>query len=224
MKKLNRFLINRRNAYPLFCFIITSENALGKEAQDVPSKRILSKATSGAMAGIVGGMALASSFMGIDSQLGVPSGTFYKMIGLLVDLKGIDAIVFGFCVHISTAALIGSVFFVCSTFHRTLHISSFQKGVFAGGVTGLEVFAIFFLPINLFIMIPAVEQVTMNPAQYGLTLDDIQPIKQLLSNTDGILWGSLYLHLLYGVVMGFFAGAMLPHEYPTMPRKDSYQR
>ncbi len=192
-----------------------------KENQVVTSKKILSKAISGSMAGIVGGMALSSSFMGIDSQLGVPSGTFYKMIGLLVGLQNIDAIVFGFCVHIGTAALIGAVFFVCSTFHRVLHISSFQKGIFAGGVTGLEVFAIFFLPINLFIMIPIVEQITMNPGQYGFTLDEIEPIKRLLSNTDRILWGALFLHLLYGVVMGFFAGVMLPHEYPsTMPRKD----
>ncbi|MGI0004520.1 MAG: hypothetical protein ACREAX_04400, partial [Candidatus Nitrosotenuis sp.] len=134
-----------------------------KENNSIASKKILSKAISGSMAGIVGGMALASSFMGIDSQLGVPSGTFYEMIGFLVGLQNVNAIVFGFCVHISTAALIGAVFFVCSTFHRALHISSFQKGVFAGGVTGLVVFAIFFLPINLFIMIPALEQTTMNP-------------------------------------------------------------
>jgi hypothetical protein len=176
-------------------------------------KKILAKAISGSMAGIVGGMALASSFMGIDSQIGVPSGTFYKMIGLVMGLQDIDAIVLGFLVHMGTAALIGAVFFMCSTLHKALHISSFQKGVFAGGVTGLEVFAIFFIPINLFIMVPAVEQVVLSPAQYDLTVEETKPLATLLSNLDKILWGSLFLHLLFGVVMGYFAGAMLPSEY-----------
>lgn len=182
-------------------------------SQPKTSKKILSKAISGAMAGIVGGMALASSFMGIDSQLQVPSGTFYKMIGFLVGLQDINAIVIGFTVHMGTAALIGAVFFMCSTIHRLLNINSFQKGVLAGGVTGLVVYAVFFLPINLFVMIPSVEQITMNPELYGLTGDEVAPVSTLLSSSESILWGSLYLHLLFGVVMGFFAGAMLPPEY-----------
>lgn len=78
--------------------------------QPIAGKKILSKAISGSMAGIVGGMALASSFMGIDSQLQVPSGTFYKMIGFLIGLQEINAIVIGFIVHMGTAALIGAVF------------------------------------------------------------------------------------------------------------------
>jgi hypothetical protein len=183
-------------------------------------KKILAKAISGAMAGIVGGMALASSFMGIDSQIGIPSGTFYKMIGLLVGLQDAGAIVLGFFVHMGTAALIGAVFFMCSTLHKVLNISSFQKGVFAGGVTGLEVFAIFFVPINLLVMVPSVEQMVLSPTQYGLTMEEAKPIATLLSNLDRILWGSLFLHLLFGVVMGFFAGAMLPPEYkkPTLEK------
>ena len=179
------------------------------------TRKFLGKAKGGAMAGIVGGMALASSFMGIDSHVGVPPGTFYKMIGLLLGLQDMDAIVIGFFVHIGTAALVGAIFFMCSALHRVLNIRSFQKGILAGGVTGLVVFAIFFLPINLFIMIPAANEIIFNAAEYGLKAKEVEAITTLLSNTDQILWGSLFLHLLYGVVMGFFAGCMLPEEYKT---------
>ena len=76
---------------------------------------LLSNAKGGAMAGIVGGIALVALIFGIDSQLGVHSGTFYKMIGLLTGLEGMNAIVVGFLAHMATAALIGATFFVCST-------------------------------------------------------------------------------------------------------------
>ncbi len=180
---------------------------------------LLIRARSGAVAGIVGGMALASSFMGIDANVGVPSGTFYKMIGLVTGLQGMEAVVFGFLVHMATAALIGAVFFVCSTLHSILNITSFQKGVFAGGITGLQVFAIFFVPIHLFVMMPSTDQIILNANQFGLDVDEVQSITKLLSKSDSILWAALFLHLLYGVVLGFFSGIMLPQEYKELKAK-----
>lgn len=176
-------------------------------------KQVFGKAKAGAVAGIVGGMALASSFMGIDSHLSVSPGTFYKIVGLWLGLTATDAISVGFLVHMATAALIGAVFFVCSILHKILNITSFQKGVFAGGVTGLVVFAVFFLPINLFIMIPSVQQIIVDSDQFGLSVQETDSIKKMTENTEQILWGSLILHVLYGVVMGFFSGIMLPEEY-----------
>lgn len=180
---------------------------------------LLIRARSGAVAGIVGGMALASSFMGIDANVGVPSGTFYKMIGVVTGLQGMDAIVFGFLAHMATAALIGAVFFVCSTFHPVLNITSFQKGVFAGGVTGLEVFAIFFMPIHLLVMMPSIDQILLNADQFGLDIEEAKAITMLLSKSDSVLWAALSLHLLYGVVMGYFSGIMLPQEYKELKAK-----
>ena len=176
---------------------------------------LLSNAKGGAMAGIVGGIALVALIFGIDSQLGVHSGTFYKMIGLLTGLEGMNAIVVGFLAHMATAALIGATFFVCSTLHRILNITSFQKGVFAGGITGLEVFAIFFFPINQFIMMPAVEEIVIFSDRYDLSIKEVEAMRTVLANIDQILWGSLLMHVLYGVVMGYFAGAMLPGNYKT---------
>jgi len=124
---------------------------------EIKASEVLGKAKGGVFAGLVGGIALFSSFIGIDAQLEVEFGTFYKMIGISIGLDGVDAIVIGFFAHILTATLIGSVFYAISSLHRTLNIVTVPKGILAGGVTGLVVFALFFMPIHMLIMVPIIE-------------------------------------------------------------------
>ena len=56
------------------------------------SHKVLGKAKVGAMAGLVAGFALFSSFLSIDSSLDIPNGTFYKTIGMPLGIEGFDAI------------------------------------------------------------------------------------------------------------------------------------
>lgn len=170
-----------------------------------------SKAKVGCIAGLVGGFALFSSFFWIDSEVGVPFGTFYKAVGTVMGLDGMSAIVFGFFAHMLTAALIGAVFCVCSAFHRLLHISSVQKGIVGGAVTGLQVYAIFFMPITLYVMFPmlSAQASGLIPA----TQEDMALSKILVDTSSQILWGALVLHVLYGVVMGLFSSMLLYEEY-----------
>ncbi|WP_268542033.1 hypothetical protein [Candidatus Nitrosotenuis cloacae] len=170
-----------------------------------------SKAKVGCIAGLVGGFALFSSFFWIDSEVGVPFGTFYKAVGTVVGLDGMGATVFGFFAHMLTAALIGAVFCVCSTFHRLLHISSVQKGLVGGAVTGMQVYAIFFMPITLYVMLPmlSAQASGLIPA----TQEDMMISKILVDTFQQIMWGALVLHVLYGVVMGLFSSMILYEEY-----------
>lgn len=175
----------------------------------------LSKTKTGIGSGLVAGFALFSSFMGIDSHLNLPPGTFYEMVGTVVGLSDFAAIAFGFFAHMSTAALIGVVFCVVSTTHRALRIITVPKGVLAGGVTGLVVFAIFFMPIHTQVMVP-----TIDSQLQSSQIDEIKKssLTNLLEKRDQILAGSLLLHLLFGVVMGFFSGMMLHGEYKHVSR------
>lgn len=175
------------------------------------STEVYSKAKTGCVAGLVGGFALFSSFFWIDSEIGVPFGTFYKAVGLVVGLDGMAAIAFGFFTHMLTAALVGAVFCIFSLSHRMLRISSVPKGILGGAVTGLQVYAIFFMPITLYVMFPAIsEQATgLVPA----TPEDMRVAQILLETHDKILWGSLVLHVLYGAVMGLFSSMILYEEY-----------
>src|SRR5574340_871560 len=97
--------------------------------------------------------------------------------GLAGGLHGISATIFGVLLHILTAATIGVGFSICSSLHPLLHIRRFWKAVFAGGVTGLEVYAIFFMPITLYIMIPTIDAAASNPAFTASELDAVAVLK-----------------------------------------------
>lgn len=177
------------------------------------------KAKAGSVAGIAGGSALLASFFGIDSSLNLPPGSFYMMIGLAVGLHGIPAILFGSVVHMVTAATIGAVFCMCSMLHPALYLRSMWKGIFAGGVTGLEVYAIFFMPITLYLMIPALNAATGS----AMSGQEYLAVSVLKAHLVTIIWGALILHVLYGAVMGFFSGIILHEDYKKIPKKSLYE-
>jgi hypothetical protein len=177
------------------------------------------KAKAGSVAGIAGGVALLASFFGIDSSLNLSPGSFYMMMGLAVGLHGMPAILFGSIVHMVTAATIGAVFCMCSALHPALYLRSMWKGIFAGGVTGLEVYAIFFMPITLYLMMPALDAVTSS----AVSGQEYLAVSVLKAHLGIIIWGALILHVLYGAVMGFFSGMILHKDYKKIPKKSLYE-
>lgn len=175
----------------------------------------------GCVAGLVGGFALFSSFFWIDSEVGVPFGTFYNMVGMAVGLHGLSAIAFGFIAHMLVASLIGATFCICSIMHKMLNISSVPKGIIAGAITGIEVYAIFFMPITIYVMMPMVADHASG--LYAIAEDDVQIAKTLVQTADKILWGSLVLHVLFGAVMGLFSSMMLYEDY-NMKQKEKKEK
>ncbi|HSB57026.1 MAG TPA: hypothetical protein VLD38_04355 [Nitrosopumilaceae archaeon] len=188
----------------------------------ISRQEIYGKAKVGTVAGLVGGFALFVSLFGIDSQLNVAPGTFYQMLGISVGLHGMPAIVFGFMAHMLTAATIGSVFCVCSTLHRVLNLTSIWKGIFAGSVTGLEVYVIFFMPITLFLMMPTIDSTIIDGSQSVVTAQERMAATVLKENINLIMWGALMLHILYGSIMGLFSGMVLHEDY-THPKKTVFE-
>ncbi len=167
----------------------------------------------GIVAGLIGGFVILASFFAIDALIVAPAGTFYMMVGLAVGLHDIPAIIFGFIAHMLTAVTIGALFCICSTLHPLLYLRSVWKGIFAGGVTGLEVYAIFFMPITLYVMIPTIDSLVSGAGQSTLTIQEHVAVSVLETKLDTIMWGALVLHVLFGSVMGLFSGIMLHKEY-----------
>ena len=186
--------------------------------KSISRQEIYGKAKVGTVAGLVGGFALFVSLFGIDSQLNLAPGTFYQMLGITVGLHGMPAILFGFMAHMLTAATIGAVFCVCSTLHRVLHLTSIWKGIFAGGITGLEVYVIFFMPITLFLMIPTIDTTIIDGSKSVVTAQERMAAVVLRENIELIMWGALMLHVLYGSIMGLFSGMILYEDY-KIPKK-----
>ncbi|MFY9301255.1 MAG: hypothetical protein WAO91_08715 [Candidatus Nitrosotenuis sp.] len=151
------------------------------------------RAQIGCVAGLVGGFAIFVSIFVIDLGLGADQGTFYKVVGLAVGMRGLEATLFGMVSHMLTASLIGMVFGLGSGIHKKLEVLSIKKGAVAGVTTGLVVFSVFFVPISTFLMIPLIQSNSI-AGEAGL----------LLSNTNLIMIGAIELHAVFGLVMGSF--------------------
>ena len=174
-------------------------------------------------AGLVAGFALFSSFLSIDQQLNLPHGTFYKTIGIPLGVDGTSAIAIGFIAHMATAMLIGIAYNIAASKWRTFWVVTAPKGMLTGAITGAIVFAIFFLPIHTFVMVPIVSEefIIMNEEQLlesQLNIKEIEALNSLLWNSDFVLWYSAFLHVLFGVVMGLISGFILHDKYIKVKR------
>jgi hypothetical protein len=141
-------------------------------------------------------------FLAIDSELSLPPGTFYKMIGMAFGVDSSYAVYVGFLLHMITGTVIGIIYSTLSQNIKILYITSVYKGVGTGVLTGVVDWAILFLPLNYGVMQPTLHNMlnTSSP-----TSSEYSMAKQLLDLSNVIVLGSLVLHIVFGGVMGFCA-------------------
>lgn len=186
----------------------------------IDRSEIYEKSKAGAMAGFVSGIMILVAFVAVDSELTFSPFAFYTMIGLAVGLIGLPATLFGVVAHMLTAMTIGAVFCMCSTLHPMLYLNKAWKGALGGGVTGLEVYAIFFMPITLFVVLPAINSISHNANFTGLTDDDRSMLVALEKNLPLIMWGAMIFHVMYGTIMGIYSSMILSEKFKIQKRLD----
>lgn len=171
--------------------------------ESVPSNvRFAFRRPSGVIAGLTAAWAIFGLILGIDSELGLPPGTFYKMIGIAFGVDSSYAVYAGFLLHMITGVIIGIIYGTLSQNIKKLHITSIQKGLGTGVLTGVVVWVILFLPLNYGIMQPTLYNMTntLDPESSEYLM-----AAQLLALSNAIVFGSLGLHVVFGGVMGFCA-------------------
>jgi uncharacterized membrane protein YagU involved in acid resistance len=170
--------------------------------QSTPSARFAFRRPSGIIAGLTAAWAIFGFILAIDSELNLPPGTFYKMIGITFGMSPVYAVYFGFLLHMITGAIIGIIYSTLSENIKKLNITSVYKGLGTGILTGVVVWAILFLPLNYGIMQPKLNNMvnTLDP-----TSSEYLMAKQLTELSGLIVLGSLALHIIFGGVMGFCA-------------------
>ena len=179
---------------------------------------ILGKARIGVGAGMVAGFAIFSTFFAIDQHLGLPNGTFYKTIGIPLGVSGFDAIILGFFAHMGASALIGACYSMAASKWRAFQIVTAPKGMITGTLTGFIVFLIFFLPIHAFVMTPAISAEFSITDETRLSVEELDALYGLLLVSDLVIWHALFLHVLFGAIMGLMCGFMLNEQYKKVPR------
>ena len=167
-----------------------------------PVVRFVFRRPSGIIAGLTAAWAIFGFILGIDSELGLPPGTFYKMIGIAFGVDPSYAVYAGFLLHMITGVIIGIIYSTLSQNIKKLNITSVQKGLGTGILTGVVVWVILFLPLNYGIMQPTLHNMTttLDP-----TSSEYSIAAQLLLLSNSIVFGSLALHVVFGGVMGFCA-------------------
>ena len=170
--------------------------------QSIPSARFAFRRPSGIIAGLTAAWAIFGFILAIDSELNLPPGTFYKMIGIAFGVSSLYAVYVGFLLHMITGMIIGIIYSTLSESVKKLNITSVYKGLGTGILTGVVVWAVLFLPLNYGIMQPTLNNIvnTSNP----LSSEYLMAI-QLLELSNVIILGSLVLHIVFGGVMGFCA-------------------
>ena len=170
--------------------------------QSRSSIRFAFRRPSGIIAGLTAAWAIFGFILAIDSELNLPPGTFYKMIGIAFGINSLYAVYAGFLLHMITGVIIGIIFSTLSQNIKKLYITSLYKGVGTGILTGIVVWGVLFLPLNYVIMQPTLNNMvdSSNPAssEYLMAI-------QLLELSNVIILGSLVLHIVFGGVMGFCA-------------------
>lgn len=74
------------------------------------SVRFVFRRPSGIIAGLAAAWAVFGFFLAIDSELNLPPGTFYKMIGIAFGVDSSYAVYVGFLLHMITGVIIGIIY------------------------------------------------------------------------------------------------------------------
>ena len=170
--------------------------------QSIPSVKFAFRRPSGIIAGLTAAWAIFGFILAIDSELNLPPGTFYKMIGLAFGIDSSYAVYIGFLLHMITGTIIGIVYSTLSKNIKKLYITSVYKGVGTGILTGVVVWVILFLPLNYGIMQPTLQNMI---STLNRTSTEYLMAEQLLELSNVIVFGSLAIHVVFGGVMGFCA-------------------
>lgn len=154
----------------------------------------------GIFAGLTAAWAIFGLFLAIDSQLSVPPGTFYKILGTAFGISTAYAMYIGFVLFMITGVIISMFYNYISRQVEIFRISSMPKGIGTGILAGVIVWGVLFLPLNYYVMQPALSNIinTLSPENPDYALAE-----QLLELPNEIVFGSLALHVLFGGVMGF---------------------
>jgi hypothetical protein len=157
---------------------------------------------SGIIAGLTAAWAIFGLFLAVDSQLNVPPGTFYKMVGIVFGVNSVYAMYVGFLLFMITAVIISTIYNYVSEHVRILRLTSMPKGIGTGILAGVVVWGVLFLPMHYFFIQPTLSSMANGS---NLNPDDLDSsvANQLIQLSDMIIVGSLALHMLFGGVMGF---------------------
>src|ERR687898_1917229 len=128
---------------------------------------------------------------------------FGHVVGVVSPLSA--SIVAGISIHALTSISIGIVIGIFLYKTGILNISKISNGVVYGLFAGSVVFIVFFLPIQYFVLS---QQITNTMVEIDPAMTEIDAKQELENNFMTIILGSIIMHLIFGVTVGFFSSVI----------------
>jgi hypothetical protein len=128
---------------------------------------------------------------------------FGHVAGVLTPISA--SIVAGVLIHVLTSVSIGIVIGIFLYKTGILNISKISNGIVYGLFAGSIVFVAFFIPVQQFVLS---QQIANTMVEMDPSMTEIDAREELERNFTAIISGSILMHLIFGVTVGFFSSIL----------------
>lgn len=160
----------------------------------------------GLIAGAISSLCVSSLILLTEKVIGIPVGTFYLIIiDALLDTSStaISHVIYGFILHIVTGTLLGFMIAIPFLRNKQTFLKLTKYSQLYGPIFGLVIWAIFFVPISLMVVLPEISQISMVILQQtptgittGLNTNSLQAV---VGETIVL---ALPFNVFYGLIVG----------------------
>jgi hypothetical protein len=163
----------------------------------------------GLIAGAISSLCVSALILLTEKVIGIPVGTFYLIIidALLHSSStSVSYITYGFILHIVTGTLLGFIIAIPFLRNKQYSLMLTKYSELYGSIFGFVIWAIFFVPISLMVVLPEISQISMVILQQtptgivsGINTNSLQEM----------VWETVVLALPFNVFYGLVVGIIL---------------
>jgi hypothetical protein len=163
----------------------------------------------GLIAGAISSLCVSSLILLTEKVIGIPVGTFYLIIVdalLHSPSTSVSYVTYGFILHIVTGTLLGFIIAIPFLRNKQYSLKLTKYSELYGSIFGFVIWAIFFVPISLMVVLPEISQISMVILQQtptgivsGINTNSLQET----------VWETIVLALPFNVFYGLVVGIII---------------
>jgi hypothetical protein len=163
----------------------------------------------GLIAGAISSLCVSSLILLTEKVIGIPVGTFYLIIidALLHSSStSVSYVTYGFILHIVTGTLLGFIIAIPFLRNKQYSLKLTKYSELYGSIFGFVIWAIFFVPISLMVVLPEISQISMVILQQTPT----GIVSGINTNSlQATVWETIVLALPFNVFYGLVVGIII---------------
>ncbi len=140
-----------------------------------------------------------------EVEMGLPYYLSWIVFGHVIGVYSSASVIAGIGIHMLTAVSIGVVVGIFLYKSGILNISKPSNGLIYGLFSGFIVFAIFFIPVQQFVLGP---QTVSTLADMDPSISQAEVTEMIETNFSTIMAQSIVTHLVFGVSLGFVSSLL----------------